>query len=69
MVLGKTEILITLGCDVLYIKRKTDLCGMSEDRVDSNVVVEIVMHLYNSLSNSLNIVEQRSTPQSLSLKR
>lgn len=51
MVLGKTGILITLGCDVLYIKGK-QICmyGMSEDRVDSNVVVAIVKHLYNSLS-------------------
>lgn len=41
----KTGILITLGCDVLDIKGK-QMCvsGMSEGRVDSNVVVAIVKH-------------------------
>lgn len=45
VVLRKTGILITLGCDVLDIKGKW-MCthGMSEDCVDSNVVVAIVKH-------------------------
>lgn len=40
-----------MGRGVLYVKGKP-MCvyGMSEDRVDSNVVVAIVKHLYISLS-------------------